>query len=201
MTDPDVTAGFDHGHSLSRTGNCKTFDDGADGYRRGEGVGIVILMRLDNAQADNDPIHGCILAAATNHSAEAESITRPHVGAQQALFSDILAKGGVHPNDVSYVEMHGTGTRAGDGREMASVFQTFAPWPQGDPRVRPNNLYVGSVKANVGHGESVAGVTALIKVLLMMQHNEIPPHCGIKTTIIQNSLQICMSAAYESQRK
>ena len=185
LTNPDVTAGLDRGHFLSRTGNCKTFDDGADGYCRGEGVGIVVLKRLGDAQADNDPIHGCILAAVTNHSAEAESITRPHVGAQQALFSDVLAKGGVHPNDISYVEMHGTGTQAGDGREMASVSQTFAPWPQGEPRSRRTDLYVGSVKANVGHGESVAGVTALIKVLLMMQKNEIPPHCGIKTRINQ----------------
>ena len=183
LTNPDVTAGLDRGHFLSRTGNCKTFDDGADGYCRGEGVGVVVLKRLHDAQADNDPIHGCILAAVTNHSAEAESITRPHVGAQQALFSDVLARGGVHPNDISYVEMHGTGTQAGDGREMASVSQTFAPWPQGDPRSRQTDLHVGSVKANVGHGESAAGVTALIKVLLMMQKNEIPPHCGIKTII------------------
>ena len=185
LTNPDVTAGLDRGHFLSRTGNCKTFDDGADGYCRGEGVGIVILKRLEDAQADRDPIHGCILAAVTNHSAEAESITRPHVGAQQALFSDVLAKGGVQPQDISYVEMHGTGTQAGDGREMASVSQTFAPWLPGDPRCRQDDLHVGSVKANVGHGESVAGVTALIKVLLMMQKNEIPPHCGIKTKINQ----------------
>ncbi|KAG8525582.1 Type I Iterative PKS [Bacidia gigantensis] len=185
LTNPDVTAGLDRGHFLSRTGNCKTFDDEADGYCRGEGTGIIVLKRLEDAQADNDPIHGCILAAATNHSAEAESITRPHVGAQRTLFSDVLAKGGVHPNDISYVEMHGTGTQAGDGREMASVSQTFAPWPQGDPRCRTNDLHVGSVKANVGHGEAAAGVTALIKVLLMMQKDEIPPHCGIKTKINQ----------------
>ena len=108
LTNPDVTAGLDRGHFLSRTGNCKTFDDGADGYCRGEGVGIVILKRVEDAQADNDPIHGCILSAVTNHSAEAESITRPHVGAQQALFSEVLAKGGVHPNDVSYVSSNRT---------------------------------------------------------------------------------------------
>ena len=185
LTNPDVTAGLDRGHFLSRTGNCKTFDDGADGYCRGEGVGIVILKRLEDAKADKDPIHGCILAAVTNHSAEAESITRPHVGAQQALFSSVLAKGGVQPNDISYVEMHGTGTQAGDGREMTSVSQSLAPWSQDDPRCRKDDLYVGSVKANVGHGESVAGVTAMIKVLLMMQKNEIPPHCGIKTKINQ----------------
>ena len=183
MTNPDVTAGLDRGHFLSRTGNCKSFDDGADGYCRGEGVGIVVLKRLEDAQAENDTIYGCILSALTNHSAEAESITRPHVGAQQALFSQVLANAGVHPNDVDYVEMHGTGTQAGDGGEMSSVSQTFAPWLPGDPRGRDSDLYVGSVKANVGHGESVAGVTALIKILLMLQKNEIPPHCGIKTKI------------------
>ena len=101
------------------------------------------------------------------------------------MFSDVLAKGGIHPNDIGYVEMHGTGTQAGDGREMASVSQTFAPWSQGDPRSRRNDSHVDSIKANVGHGESVAGVTALIKVLLMTQKNEIPPHCGIKTKINQ----------------
>ena len=185
LTNPDVTAGLDRGHFLSRTGNCKSFDDGADGYCRGEGVGIVVLKRLADAQAENDPIYGCILSAVTNHSAEAESITRPHVGAQQALFSQILGNAGVHPNDIGYVEMHGTGTQAGDGREMTSVSQTFAPWPPGDPRGRDSDLYVGSVKANVGHGESVSGVTGLIKILLMMQKNEIPPHCGIKTKINQ----------------
>lgn len=183
MTNPDVTAGLDRGHFLSRTGNCKSFDDGADGYCRGEGVGIVVLKRLEDAQAENDPIYGCILSALTNHSAEAESITRPHVGAQQALFSQVLANAGVHPNDVSYVEMHGTGTQAGDSGEMSSVSSVFAPWPPGDPRGRSSDLYVGSVKSNVGHGESVAGVTALIKILLMLQKNEIPPHIGIKGKI------------------
>lgn len=185
LTNPDVTAGLDRGHFLSRTGNCKSFDDGADGYCRGEGVGIVVLKRLADAQAENDPIYGCILSAVTNHSAEAESITRPHVGAQQALFSQILGNSGVHPNDISYVEMHGTGTQAGDGREMSSVSSTFAPWPPGDPRGRDSDMYVGSVKSNVGHGESVSGVTGLIKILLMMKNDEIPPHCGIKTKINQ----------------
>ena len=183
LTNPDVTAGLDRGHFLSRTGNCKSFDDGADGYCRGEGVGIVVLKRLEDARAENDPIYGCVLSAVTNHSAEAESITRPHVGAQQTVFSQVLTKGGVHPNDIDYVEMHGTGTQAGDGREMLSVTQTFSPFSSDNQRSRTTDLYVGSVKANVGHGEAVSGVTALIKVLLMLQKNEIPPHCGIKTKI------------------
>ena len=108
LTNPDFTAGLDRGHFLSQTGNCKTFDDGADGYCRGEGIGTVIIKRLDDALADNDPILGLILGAYTNHSAESESITRPHTGAQCAIFSKILNQGAVEPYTVSYVEMHGT---------------------------------------------------------------------------------------------
>ena len=108
LTNPDFTAGLDRGHFLSRTGNCKTFDDEADGYCRGEGIGTVIIKRLDDALADKDPILGVILGAYTNHSAESESITRPHVGAQRAMFNKILNQGAVDPYTVSYVEMHGT---------------------------------------------------------------------------------------------
>ncbi|KAK2014996.1 beta-ketoacyl synthase domain-containing protein [Colletotrichum eremochloae] len=185
LTNPDFTAGLDRGHFLSRTGNCKTFDDGADGYCRGEGVGTVILKRLDDAIADHDPILGVVLGAYTNHSAESESITRPHVGAQRAIFSKVLNEASVDPFSVSYVEMHGTGTQAGDAGEMSSVLETFAPPPSQVARVRKSDepIYIGSVKPNIGHGESASGVSALIKVLLMMQKNEIPPHCGIKTTI------------------
>lgn len=183
ITNPDVTAGLDRGHFLSRTGNRKSFDDEADGYCRGEGVGILVLKRLKDAQAENDTIHACILSAATNHSAEAESITRPHVGAQQALFSQVFSSAGVRATDVSYVEMHGTGTQAGDSREMQSVSETFAPALTGNTLARSSKLYVGSVKANVGHGEAVSGVTAIIKILLMMKKNEIVPHCGIKGRI------------------
>ena len=183
LTNPDFTAGLDRGHFLSRTGNCKTFDDTADGYCRGEGVGTVILKRLEDAVADNDPIQALILGAYTNHSAEAASITRPHVGAQRHIFSKILSDASVDPRDVSYVEMHGTGTQAGDLGEMTSVLDTFAP----NKQFRPKNslLFVGSAKANIGHGEAASGVTSLAKVLLMMRNNTIPPHCGIKTAINQ----------------
>ncbi|KAK3317091.1 type I polyketide synthase [Apodospora peruviana] len=183
MTNPDNFAGLDRGHFLSRTGNCNTFDDGADGYCRADGVGTVILKRLEDAQADNDPILGVILGAYTNHSAEAVSITRPHAGAQQYIFSKLLRESGVHPYDISYVEMHGTGTQAGDATEMTSVLQAFAPTSGPGGRRDNQSLHLGSVKANVGHGESASGVVALIKTLLMMQTNTIPPHCGIKTKI------------------
>ena len=187
LTNPDMTSGLDRGHFLSRTGNCKTFDDSADGYCRGEGVGSVIIKRLDDAIADNDPILAVILGANTNHSAESESITRPHVGAQREVFHKILNQGAVDPYTVGYVEMHGTGTQAGDAGEMSSTLETFAP-PLNKVKKGRNSdeaLYLGSAKANIGHGESSSGVSSLIKVLLMMQKNTIVPHCGIKTKINQ----------------
>lgn len=187
LTNPDMTAGLDRGHFLSRTGNCKTFDDSADGYCRGEGIGTVIIKRLDDAIADNDPVLAVILGANTNHSAESVSITRPHVGAQRAVFSKILNRGAVDPYTVGYVEMHGTGTQAGDAGEMSSTLDTFAP-PLNQVkkgRSRDEALYLGSAKANIGHGESASGVSSLIKVLLMMQKDMIVPHCGIKTKINQ----------------
>lgn len=185
LTNPDFSAGLDRGHFLSRTGNCKTFDDEADGYCRGEGIGTVIIKRLDDAMADDDPILGVILGAHTNHSAESVTITRPHVGAQREIFSKVLNQGAVDPNSVSYVEMHGTGTQAGDAGEMSSVLDTFAPPPAHSKKARRSDeaLYLGSAKANIGHGEAASGVSSLIKVLLMMRNNIIVPHCGIKTKI------------------
>ncbi|KAB8207674.1 hypothetical protein BDV34DRAFT_234095 [Aspergillus parasiticus] len=180
LTNPDNFAGLDRGHFLSSTGNCKTFDDNADGYCRADGVGTVILKRLPDAIADNDPIFGVIVGARTSHSAEAVSITRPLADAQAHLFRQLLTESGIHPHEISYIEMHGTGTQAGDAVEMKSVLDSFA-WD--DSRALDRPLHLGSVKANIGHGESASGVTALIKVLLMMQKNRIPPHCGIKGRI------------------
>ncbi|KHN94792.1 polyketide synthetase PksP [Metarhizium album ARSEF 1941] len=182
LTNPDNWAGLDRAHFLSRTGNCKTFDDGADGYCRAESVATVLLKRLDDALLDGDPVYGTILGAYTNHSAEAVSITRPHSGAQRSIFGRILTSSHVDSSSVSYVEMHGTGTQHGDACEMDSVLNVFAP----EGCRRDKALYLGSAKANIGHGESASGVSSLIKVLLMMQKSTIPRHVGIKTKINRN---------------
>ena len=184
LTNPDIFSGLSRGHFLSRTGNCKTFDNEADGYCRGEGVATIIMKRMEDALADKDPILGVIRGTATNHSAEAISITHPHVGAQQSLFEKILRDANTNPRDVTYVEMHGTGTQAGDAVEMESVSRVFAPHKS--PRSPAQPLYLGSAKSNIGHGEAASGVCALIKVLLMFQNSAIPPHCGIKGIINQN---------------
>lgn len=183
MTNSDIFAGLSRGQFLSKTGNCQTFDNDADGYCRGDAVGTLIVKRLADAEADNDRILGVILDTATNHSANAVSITHPHAETQEILFASVMEGAGIDPHDVNYVELHGTGTQAGDGTEMRSVTNVFAPVSRKGTRQKP--LYLGSVKANVGHGEASSGVTALIKCLLMLQKDRIPPHCGIKKTINQ----------------
>lgn len=178
LTNPDIFSGLSRGHFLSRTGQCKTFDNDADGYCRGDGVATVILKRMEDAIADRDPILAVIRGTGTNHSADAVSITHPCAKDQAFLFSKVLTEANTDAHDVQYVEMHGTGTQAGDGIEMESVTSVFAPRHRQRRADQP--LYLGAVKANIGHGEAASGVCALIKVLLMMQKNIIPPHCGVK---------------------
>ncbi|KAJ5988465.1 Type I Iterative PKS [Penicillium waksmanii] len=136
------------------------------GYCRGDAVATIILKRLADAEADHDNILGIIRSVAPNHSADAISITHPHGATQENLYRRVLSQAGVKSQDISYVEIHGTGTQAGDNREISSVTGVFASMGS---RFNEQKLYVGSVKANVGHGPASSGVTALIKTLLMMR--------------------------------
>ena len=178
LTNPDIFSGLSKGQFLSKTGSCKTYDNAADGYCRGDSCGSVILKRYEDAIADKDNILGCILGAATNHSAEAVSITHPHAGAQEFLYKRVLANAGVDAHEISYVEMHGTGTQAGDGIEMTSVTNVFAPRHR--QRKPEQTVHLGAIKANVGHAEAASGINSLIKVMLMMKHGKIPANVGIK---------------------
>ncbi|KAI9648860.1 hypothetical protein NHQ30_003501 [Ciborinia camelliae] len=150
---------------------------------RADAVGAVILKRLEDAEADGDPIFGVIRGSYTNHCGQTDSITRPHEGDQLSVFQRVMRHADANPLDVSYIEMHGTGTQAGDATEMKSVISAFVPGLDRNPH---HPLYIGSAKANVGHAESASGVSSLIKILMMMKMNEIPPHCGIKTKINHN---------------
>lgn len=151
LNSPAIFSGLSKGGFLSTTGSCKTFREDADGYCRGEGVGVLVLKRLEDAIADNDNIHGVITAAARNYSAEASSITHPHSGTQERLYKRVLQQAAIDAQEISYVEMHGTATQAGDKSEMTSVSNVF-----GKDRTKENPLYVGAVKASVGHGEAVS---------------------------------------------
>ena len=174
-------AGLSRGGFLSPTGSCKTFDDGADGYCRADGAGSIVMKRLDDAIADGDNIQAILRSAGTNHSAQAVSITHPHAPTQENLFHQVLRDADVQPEEIGYVEMHGTGTQAGDSTESASVANVLA---KGRSPASP--LHVGAVKANIGHSEGAAGITSVIKAILMMRHKVIPPHVGIKNHVNVN---------------
>lgn len=158
---------------LSHTGQCKPFDATADGYCRADGVGLVVLKSLRQAVGEGDQILGVIRGIATNQGGLSPSITVPHDRAQVELFSTVLGQSGMSKEQVSYIEAHGTGTQVGDPIEISSLRHVFGSAD------RPP-LHVGSLKANVGHSESAAGVGSLVKVLAMLQRSEIPPLAGFK---------------------
>ncbi|KAL4798587.1 hypothetical protein BDV19DRAFT_386069 [Aspergillus venezuelensis] len=168
---PEYFSGFSLGSFLSPTGGCKTFHEEADGYCRGEAVGTVILKRLKDAVAANDNILGVIAATARNSNTGEVSITYPSELAQQKLLEQLLATAGTKASEIGFVEMHGTGTQAGDWVEMNSVRKVLA-----QPRDSP--LHVGALKANIGHGEAAAGISSLIKALLMLRVDVIPGQPG-----------------------
>ncbi len=178
MTSQDIYAGLSKSNFISKTGSCKTWSTEADGYCRGDAVAVLALKRLNDAMADRDPVLAVIKNVSTNHSAKAHSITHPHAETQAALFRTVLRNSGVQARDVDFIEMHGTGTQAGDVQETKSVAMVF-----GTERSLDNPLYVGGVKANVGHSESASGVTPIVKAVMMFQKNCIPPHIGIKCSI------------------
>ncbi|KAE8361497.1 hypothetical protein BDV27DRAFT_160640 [Aspergillus caelatus] len=175
LTGPNMFRGLMKGGFLSSTGGCKTFDSDADGYCRGEAVGVVVLKRLRDAIADNDNIYGVIEGISTNHSAHAISITHPHQETQESLHRHTFYEAGISPSMVDYVELHGTGTQAGDKIEVSAVANALGGRRGNEP------IYIGSIKANMGHSEAAAGITSLIKALMMFRKNKIPPHVGVKT--------------------
>ena len=178
MTTPDLFAGLSRGGFLSLTGSCKTWDETADGYCRADAVGVVVLKRLKDAIANRDPILAILKSAVTNHSPQASSITHPHTETQAKLMRAVLREARVTPEQVDYIEMHGTGTQAGDVAETKAVHAVF------EDHGRPDGpLFLGTIKPNVGHGEAASGVSSVIKAVLMLGKSSIPAHVGIKTTV------------------
>ncbi|MEW6028989.1 MAG: amino acid adenylation domain-containing protein [Chloroflexota bacterium] len=170
---PELTITFSQARMLAPDGHCKTFDASADGYVRGEGCGVVILKRLSDAQRDGDNILALIRGSAVNQDGRSNGLTAPNGLAQQDVIRTALNQAQVAPNQVGYVEAHGTGTPLGDPIEMASLNAVL-----GDKSSQ--RVVVGSVKTNIGHLESAAGIAGLIKVVLAMQNEAIPPHLHLK---------------------
>ncbi|MDD9998529.1 MAG: beta-ketoacyl synthase N-terminal-like domain-containing protein, partial [Rhodospirillaceae bacterium] len=154
---------------LSRTGQCRTFDASADGFVRGEGCGMVVLKRLSDAEADGDRIWGVVRGSAVNQNGAAAALTVPNGTAQEQLFAETLSQAGMAPSDVDYLEVHGTGSELGDPIEVRAAAAVYG---RGRDAERP--ILLGTVKTNIGHLESAAGVAGLIKVLLSMRHGVIP---------------------------
>ena len=156
---------------LSPDGQCKTFDASANGYVRGEGCGIVVLKRLADAEADGDRIWGVIRGTALNQDGASPGLTVPNGAAQERVIRAALKRAGIQPSDIDYLEAHGTGTEVGDPIEINA---TAAAYGGGRDADRP--LLIGSVKTNIGHLESAAGVAGLIKTVLAMNRGIIPKH-------------------------
>ncbi|KAK0645193.1 Non-reducing polyketide synthase andM [Lasiodiplodia hormozganensis] len=156
-------------------GQCRPFDAAADGYCRSEGGGFVLLKRLSAAVADGDRVLGVLAASAVNTNKGSSAITVPSAASQSALYRRVLATAGMHPLHVSYVEAHGTGTQRGDPVECESIRAVFGA-PRRASSLPP--LRLASVKGNIGHSEAASGVAALVKVLLMLQHRQIPPQAS-----------------------
>ncbi|KAL8785194.1 MAG: hypothetical protein Q9195_008727 [Heterodermia aff. obscurata] len=176
LTCSDLFAGLSRAKFVSSTGPCKTFDESADGYCRADASATVVLKRSRDSIRDKDNILGVIHSIETHHSGTAISLTHPEADTQSALFESVLRSAGMSIDYVDHIELHGTGTQAGDLAEASSVLRLLK-----EPRPRDRPLTVSSVKPNVGHSEAASGVTSLIKGLLMLQQKIIPRHIGIKT--------------------
>ncbi|MFH0729431.1 MAG: SDR family NAD(P)-dependent oxidoreductase [Pseudomonadota bacterium] len=173
LLSPELSITFSRAGMLSRSGRCKAFDASADGYVRSEGCGVVVLKRLSRAIADGDVVLAVLRGSAINQDGASNGLTAPNGLAQEAVIRTALADAGVSPRAVSYVEAHGTGTQLGDPVEISSLATVY-----GEGRNADNPLFIGSVKANIGHTEAAAGIAGLIKVVLAMRHRHIPmqPH-------------------------
>ncbi|MEM7125059.1 MAG: SDR family NAD(P)-dependent oxidoreductase [Chloroflexota bacterium] len=160
--------------ALATDGRCKSFDAAADGYGRGEGVGMILLKRLSDAQANGDTILAVVKGSAVNHDGLSSGLTVPNKRAQEKLLRHALANAKVTPDEVAYIEAHGTGTSLGDPIEIRALGSVF-----GADRAHP--LLVGSVKSNIGHLEAAAGVAGLMKMVLSLYYGQIPPHLHFNT--------------------
>lgn len=169
LLDPAMFTGLAELGALSSTGRCHSFGTGGDGYARGEGGGVLILKRLDDAQRDRDRVLAIVDATAVNHDGTASGLTVPNGAAQRRLLRAALRQAGRSGHRIDYLEAHGTGTALGDPIELSAVSDVLCT--DRDP-ARP--LLIGSVKSQIGHLEAAAGLAGLLKLILVLQHRRVP---------------------------
>lgn len=165
---------FSKANMLSPSGHCHAFDEQADGYARSEGAGIFLLKEYEAARADNDPILATVPASAVNSDGRTSSLTVPNPDAQAELMRRTYERAGISPDEIDYVEAHGTGTAVGDPIEVQAIGAAI-----GQQRATP--LPIGSIKANLGHLESAAGVASLVKALESIRHRALVPTPGVQS--------------------
>ena len=186
---PEGHISFNKTGMLCEDGRCKTFSNQANGYVRGEGVGMIFLKKLKEAEAAGDHIYGVIRGIAENHGGRANSLTAPNPKAQAELIKAAYTKAGIDPRTVSYIEAHGTGTELGDPIEINGLKTAFKEMYQatGASPLADNYCGLGSVKTNIGHLELAAGIAGVIKVLLQLKHQTLVKslHCDTINPYIQ----------------
>src|SRR5439155_8805315 len=167
---PDLTVNCSRAGMMAPDGRCKAFDAAANGYVRSEGCGVVVLKPLSKALADGDPVYAVVRGCAVNQDGRSNGLTAPNRQSQEAVLRAAYRDAGVSPADIDLIEAHGTGTSLGDPIEALALGSVLA---DGRPADRPALL--GSVKTNIGHLESAAGVAGFIKAALALRHGELPP--------------------------
>jgi acyl transferase domain-containing protein/acyl carrier protein len=176
MLHPGTTDGIGSAGMLSPEGRCKTFDAAADGYVRSEGVAVLVLKPLDRAVADGDNVLAVLRGSAVNQDGNRSALTAPNGIAQQAVIRQALADAAATPDDVDFLETHGTGTRLGDPIEIEAIGAVF-----GNNTTKPTiPLLLGAAKANMGHMESVSGLVGLLKVVASLVNGRIPGHPSLE---------------------
>lgn len=171
LLSPDVSINFSKANMLSPDGHCKTFDSKANGYARGEGCGVLVLKRLSDAEADGDYIHAVIRGSAVNQDGASSGLTTPNGPAQERLIRKALDQAQLNADAISYIEAHGTGTELGDPIEVRALGNVY-----GEGRDEANSFVLGTAKVNIGHLEGAAGIAGLIKVILALKNQMLPPH-------------------------
>ncbi len=169
-TRPDLFVSMNHAGMLSPSGTCRPFDDAADGIVVGDGVGVVILKRLADAERDGDHIYGVIRGSSTNQDGQTSGITVPSFQSQSDLQQRIYKRYNIDVENIQYIEAHGTGTSLGDPIEIDALTHTFRYFTE-----KKQYVAVGSLKANIGHTTAAAGVLGLIKILLSIKNKQLPP--------------------------